>query len=129
MATRIVAFRHPGLVLAFVVVMARSTFFRAVTHYRLSDQTHALCWTQPKSARPACRDCEIRRRTSRRCCLVNNRWIPGSTRCVALYRQATIVPFGPASDTAEAQFTRTGRWELVLVSGGAEEVLAFVLRD
>ncbi|SUZ30676.1 hypothetical protein ROE7235_00402 [Roseibaca ekhonensis] len=125
MATRIIALVFLGLFLAFIAVMASVTLFVkdplpiVGPNQRLVLETVEIA--PPLRAEIAV-DGDFKALVSvsplddvRRV-----RLRPAGGNDVALEQQGEL---------AEAQFTRTGRWELVLDAGGTQEVLAFVLRD
>ena len=115
-----------GLFLAFVAVMASVTFFVrdplpiVGPNQQLVLETNKI--TPPRRAEIAV-DGEYKVLFDR-----SHRWTR-QTACALRFTDSDDIPLVQQGEAAEAQFTRTGRWELVLVSGGAEEVLAFVLRD
>jgi len=125
MATRIVAFVTLGLFLAFVVVMASVTFFvRDPLPIVGPNQRLVLDTTEimPPLRAEIAIDGDFK-------ALLSVTPLDRVDQVRLRFTGSDDVPLAQQDDTAEAQFTRTGRWELVLVSGGAEEVLAFVLRD
>ncbi|CUX80979.1 MAG: hypothetical protein HLUCCA05_07025 [Roseibaca calidilacus] len=125
MATRIIAFVFLGLFLAFVAVMASVTFFVrdplpiVGPNQQLVLETNKI--TPPRRAEIAV-DGEYK-------VLLTVTPLDEADRLRLRFTDSDDIPLVQQGEAAEAQFTRTGRWELVLVSGGAEEVLAFVLRD
>jgi hypothetical protein len=125
MATRIVAFVFLGLFLAFVAVMASVTFFVRDPlpiigpNQRLSLETTQIA--PPVRAEIAV-DGDYR-------AFLTITPIDQVERVRLRFTNGSDIPLLAEGNTAEGQFTRTGRWELVLVSGSTEEVLAFVLRD
>lgn len=125
MATRIIALVFLGLFLAFVAVMASVTLFvRDPLPIIGPNQNLVLQTTQidpPLRAEIAVSsDYEARVTITplERADSVRLRFTNGSD-----------IPLSAEGASAEGQFTRTGRWELVLTAAGTEEVLAFVLRD
>ncbi|MCL1628632.1 MULTISPECIES: hypothetical protein [Roseinatronobacter] len=125
MATRIVAFVTLGLFLAFVAIMASVTFFvRDPLPIVGPNQRLVLDTTEimPPLRAEIAIDGDFK-------ALLSVTPLDRVDQVRLRFTGNDDVPLVPQGDSAEAQFTRTGRWELVLVSGGAEEVLAFVLRD
>lgn len=125
MATRIVALVFLGLFLAFVAVMASVTLFVRDPlpiigpNQRLGLETAQI--TPPLRAEIAVSgDYEA---------TITVTPIDQVDRVRLRFTGGDDIPLLAEGNTAEGQFTRTGRWELVLSSGGTEEVLAFVLRD
>ncbi|MCC1480524.1 hypothetical protein [Roseibaca sp. Y0-43] len=125
MATRIVALVFLGLFLAFVAVMASVTLFVRDPlpiigpNQRLGLETTQI--TPPLRAEIAVSgDYEA---------TITVTPIEQVDRVRLRFTGADDIPLLADGNTAEGQFTRTGRWELVLTAGGTEEVLAFVLRD
>lgn len=125
MATRIIAFVFLGLFLAFVAVMASVTFFVREPlpivgpNQRLVLETAEI---MPPLRAEIAVDGDYQARLS-----VTP--LDMLDRARLRFTGSDDIPLVQQGDVAEAQFTRTGRWELVLNAGGTEEVLAFVLRD
>lgn len=125
MATRIIAFVFLGLFLAFVAVMASVTFFVrdplpiVGPNQQLVLETNKI--TPPRRAEIAVDgDYKV---------LLTVTPLDEADRLRLRFTDSDDIPLVQQGEAAEAQFTRTGRWELVLDAGGTQEVLAFVLRD
>jgi hypothetical protein len=125
MATRIIAFVFLGLFLAFVAVMASVTVFVRDplpilgANQRLVLETTRM--TPPLRAEIAV-DGDYKARLS-------VMPMDGLRRVRLRPTGGEDIPLVQTGARAEAQFTRTGQWELVLNVGGTQEVLGFVLRD
>lgn len=125
MATRIVAFVTLGLFLAFVAVMASVTFFvRDPLPIVGPNQRLVLDTTEimPPLRAEIAVDGDYK-------ALLSVTPLDRVDQMRLRFTGSDDIPLVQQGDTAEAQLTRTGRWELVLVSGGEDDVLAFVLRD
>ncbi|NBB99216.1 MAG: hypothetical protein GVY34_13790 [Alphaproteobacteria bacterium] len=125
MATRIIAFVFLGLFLAFVAVMASVTFFvrdpLPIVGPNQSLTLESADLPRPVRARLAI-DGDYKG-------LLTVTPLDAVDRVRLRFTDSDPVPLVQQGDTAEAQFTRTGRWELVLNAGNTQEVIAFVLRD
>ena len=125
MATRIIAFVFLGLFLAFVAVMASVTFFVREPlpivgpNQRLVLETTRI--TPPLRAELAV-DGDYK-------ALLTVTPLDRVNRVRLRFTGSDAIALVQQGDAAEAQFTRTGRWELVLDADGTQDVLAFVLRD
>lgn len=125
MATRIIALVILGLFLAFVAVMASVTFFvRDPLPIVGPNQQLALETTE---ITPPIRT-EIAINGDYRATLSVTP-LDAVRRVQLRLAGGTPIPLAQDGDLAEGQFTRTGRWELVIDNGTREEVLPFVLRD
>lgn len=125
MATRIVAFVFLGLFLAFVAVMASVTFF-VRDPLPIIGPNQRLVLETTEILPPLRAEIEIDGDFK---ALVSVVPLDRVSRVRLRFTNSDDVPLVQDGDAAEAQFTRTGRWELVLESGSTQEVLAFVLRD
>jgi hypothetical protein len=125
MATRIIALVILGLFLAFVAVMASVTFFvRDPLPIVGPNQQLALETTE---ITPPIR-AEIAINGDYRA-MVSVVPLDRVQRVRLRPSGGDPIPLVQEGDMAEGQFTRTGRWELVLNAGDIQEVLPFVLRD
>jgi len=125
MATRIIAFVFLGLFLAFVAVMASVTLFVKDPLPILGPNQLLVLETTditPPLRATIAVDGDYKARLS--------------VTPLEQVRRVRLRPTGgddiallPDGDQAEAQLTRTGRWEIVLETDNAREVLAFILRD
>lgn len=125
MATRIIAFVFLGLILAFIAVMASVTIFvRDPLPIVGPNQRLVLETTEimPPLRAEIAIDGDFG-------ALLTVTPLDRADSVRLRFTGSDDIPLVPQGDAAEAQFTRTGRWELVLLSGGVREVLAFVLRD
>lgn len=125
MATRIIAFVFLGLFLAFVAVMASVTFF-VRDPLPIVGPNQSLTLESSDLPRPVRAQLAVDGDYK---ALITVTPLDAVDRVRLRFTDSDPVPLTQQGDGAEAQFTRTGRWELVLQADGTEEVLAFVLRD